>query len=74
MPADSAAAAERNKNVLQQQSESERNRGNAIVAELPGSKANGYESEEEIVMSATAMPGDQWMPDAMDYAYGRYDD
>jgi hypothetical protein len=73
LPAD-ATTAESSKNVLQQQSESERNRGNVVVAELPGSKANGYESEEEIVMSATAMPGDQWMPDAMDYAYGRYDD
>lgn len=55
-----------------QRSESAGNRG--AVAELPGSKADGYESEEEIVFSATAMPGDQWMPDAMDYAYGRYDD
>lgn len=41
------------------------------VAELPGSKALGYESEEEIVMSATALPGDEWMPDA---AYVKYDD
>lgn len=50
-----------------------RNGGNGgfPVAELPGSKAQGYESEEEIVMSATAMPGDEWMPDA---AYVRYDD
>ena len=31
----------------------------AYVAELPGSKAQGYESEEEIPMSATAGPG-QW--------------
>ncbi len=30
-----------------------------FVAELPGSKAQGYESEEEIPMSATAYPG-QW--------------
>jgi hypothetical protein len=28
------------------------------VAELPGSKAEGYESEEEITMSATVRPGD----------------
>jgi len=28
------------------------------VAELPGSKADGYESEEEITMSATVRPGD----------------
>lgn len=58
-----------------QRNESAGNRGAFPVAELPGSKANGYESEEEIVMSATAMPGDLWMmPDAMDYAHGRYDD
>lgn len=82
LPADDADTAAEpqpqhtNSNVLQQQSESAGNRSgaSAVVAELPGSKANGYESEEEIVMSATAMPGDQWMPDAMDYAYGRYDD
>jgi hypothetical protein len=47
-----------------------RNLGGFPVAELPGSKAAGYESEEEIFMSATAMPG-EWMPDA---AYVRYDD
>ncbi|KPI43876.1 uncharacterized protein AB675_6241 [Cyphellophora attinorum] len=28
------------------------------VAELPGSKAEGYESEEEVTMSATVRPGD----------------
>ncbi|KIW96485.1 uncharacterized protein Z519_03554 [Cladophialophora bantiana CBS 173.52] len=33
-----------------------------IIAELPGSKAEGYESEEEIPMSATAYPGQEWMP------------
>lgn len=32
------------------------------VAELPGSKADGYESEEEIKMSATVKPGDWEMP------------
>ena len=32
------------------------------VAELPGSKAAGYESDEEIPMSATAYPGQEWMP------------
>ncbi|KIV88197.1 hypothetical protein PV10_09115 [Exophiala mesophila] len=30
--------------------------------ELPGSKPDGYESEEEVVMSATAYPGQEWMP------------
>lgn len=30
--------------------------------ELPGSRPDGYESEEEIVMSATAFPGQEWMP------------
>jgi hypothetical protein len=29
-----------------------------FVAELPGSKAEGYESEEEVTMSATVKPGD----------------
>ncbi|OAL27310.1 hypothetical protein AYO22_03585 [Fonsecaea multimorphosa] len=33
-----------------------------MLAELPGSKAEGYESEEEIPMSATAYPGQEWMP------------
>jgi hypothetical protein len=33
-----------------------------FVAELPGSKADGYESEEEIQMSATVRPGDWEMP------------
>lgn len=30
--------------------------------ELPGSRPDGYESEEEVVMSATAFPGQEWMP------------
>lgn len=33
-----------------------------VIVELPGSKAEGYESEEEIPMSATAYPGQEWMP------------
>lgn len=37
------------------------NNGDAAV-ELPGSKPDGYESEEEVVMSATAYPGQEWMP------------
>jgi len=32
------------------------------VYELPGSKAEGYESEEDIPMSATAYPGQEWVP------------
>lgn len=40
-----------------------RSYGKSINAfELPGSKPDGYESEEEIVMSATAYPGQEWMP------------
>jgi hypothetical protein len=41
-------------------------------AELPGSKAEGYESEEEIPMSATAYPGQEWMP--VFVGDGRWDD
>jgi hypothetical protein len=45
------------------------------VAELPGSKAEGYESEEEIPMCATAYPGQEWMPyGAQEMGYGRWDD
>lgn len=33
-----------------------------FVAELPGSKAEGYESEEDVQMSATVKPGDWEMP------------
>lgn len=32
------------------------------IAELTGSKPDGYESEEEIVMSANARPGMEWQP------------
>jgi hypothetical protein len=43
-----------------------------VIAELPGSKAEGYESEEEIPMSATAYPGQEWMP--VFVGDGRWDD
>jgi hypothetical protein len=45
------------------------------VAELPGSKAHGYESEEEeeVVMSATAYPGN-WQDPAMFYYTEQEDD
>lgn len=43
-------------------------RRGGYVAELPGSKAEGYESEEEITMSATAFPGDWQMPVFVDDA------
>ncbi|KAG9776576.1 hypothetical protein KCU88_g4827, partial [Aureobasidium melanogenum] len=44
-----------------------------VVAELPGS---GYESdsEEEIRMSATAYPGQEWVPMVVDVGDGRWDD
>ena len=46
---------------------------NAVpVAELPGSKAPGDDSEDEIVMSSTAYPGQAWMPDMG--GYGHWDD
>lgn len=32
------------------------------IHEMPGSKPEGYESEEEPVMSATAYPGQEWQP------------
>jgi len=45
------------------------------VAELPGSKAEGYESDEEVPMCATAYPGQEWMPyGAQEMGYGRWDD
>ena len=47
-------------------------RGAAFVAELPGSKAEGYESEEEVQMSATAYPG-MWQ-DPIYFDGGRWDD
>ena len=40
--------------------------------ELPGSRAPGDESDEEIVMSSTAYPGQEWMPD--NFGYGHWDD
>jgi hypothetical protein len=43
-----------------------------FVAELPGSHAEGYSSEEEIAMSATAYPGQEWMPVVV--GDGRWDD
>lgn len=43
-----------------------------FVAELPGSRAEGYESEEEIPMSATAYPGQEWVP--VFVGDGRWDD
>ncbi|KAL2413708.1 hypothetical protein ABEF95_010765 [Exophiala dermatitidis] len=44
-----------------------------VLAELPGS---GYESdsEEEIRMSATAYPGQEWVPVVVDVGDGRWDD
>ncbi|EXJ95068.1 hypothetical protein A1O1_00186 [Capronia coronata CBS 617.96] len=42
------------------------------IAELPGSKAEGYESEEDIPMSATAYPGQEWVPVIV--GDGRWDD
>ncbi|KAK5046566.1 hypothetical protein LTR84_007327 [Exophiala bonariae] len=45
--------------------------GGAAV-ELPGSKPDGYESEEEVLMSATAYPGQEWMPTFV--GDGRWDD
>lgn len=44
-----------------------------IIAELPGSNAQGYESEEEIPMSATAYPGQEWVPVFVE-GDGRWDD
>ena len=40
--------------------------------ELPGSRAPGDESDEEIVMSSTAYPGQEWMPD--NFGYGHWDE
>jgi len=42
------------------------------AVELPGSKPDGYESEEEVVMTATAYPGQEWMPTFV--GDGRWDD
>jgi hypothetical protein len=41
--------------------------------ELPGSKAPGDDSDEEIVMSSTAYPGQEWAPDNLGYG-GNWDD
>jgi hypothetical protein len=43
-----------------------------FVAELPGSKAEGYESDDEVVMSATAYPGN-WQ-DPVFFGDGKWDD
>jgi hypothetical protein len=55
-------------------SESAGNRG--VIAELAGSKAPGDESDlmDEYQMSATAFPGDAWMPDAFASEFGKWDD
>lgn len=42
------------------------------AAELQGSHPPGYESEEEVIMSATAYPGQEWMPTFV--GDGRWDD
>ena len=41
--------------------------------ELPGSRAPGDDSDDEIVMSSTAYPGQEWAPDNWGYA-GNWDD
>ena len=41
--------------------------------ELPGSKAPGDDSDEEIVMSSTAYPGQEWAPENWGYG-GNWDD
>jgi hypothetical protein len=46
--------------------------GKGFVAELPGSKAEGYESDEEVQMSATAYPG-MWQ-DPVFFGDGKWDD
>ena len=43
-----------------------------LPAELPGSRAPGDESDEEIVMSSTAYPGQEWMPEMA--GYGHWED
>ncbi len=52
--------------------ESARDRSGGVIAELPGSKAEGYESDEEVLMSATAYPGQEWVPVMV--GDGRWDD
>jgi hypothetical protein len=51
---------------------SARDRSGGVIAELPGSKAEGYESDEEVLMSATAYPGQEWVPVMV--GDGRWDD
>ncbi|KAK5320643.1 hypothetical protein LTR93_006855 [Exophiala xenobiotica] len=51
---------------------SARDRSGGVIAELPGSKAEGYESDEEVLMSATAYPGQEWVPVML--GDGRWDD
>ncbi|KAJ9626747.1 hypothetical protein H2204_009892 [Knufia peltigerae] len=46
--------------------------GGGVIAELPGSQAEGYESDEEVLMSATAYPGQEWVPVIV--GDGRWDD
>lgn len=72
LPTDEAETS-KNTRALQR-SESAGNRG--VIAELAGSKAPGDESDlmEEYQMSATAFPGDAWMPDAFASEYGKWDD
>jgi hypothetical protein len=41
--------------------------------ELPGSRALNYDSDEEIVMSSTAYPGQEWAPEYLGYG-GNWDD
>ena len=41
--------------------------------ELPGSKAPGDDSDEEIIMSSTAYPGQEWAPESWGYG-GNWDD
>jgi hypothetical protein len=41
--------------------------------ELPGSKAPGDDSDEEIVMSSTAYPGQEWAPEYWGYG-GNWED
>ncbi|KAK5086053.1 hypothetical protein LTR24_007128 [Lithohypha guttulata] len=38
------------------------NAKNSEIHEMPGSRPEGYESDEEPMMSATAYPGQEWMP------------
>ncbi|KIW16368.1 hypothetical protein PV08_06419 [Exophiala spinifera] len=49
-----------------------KDRSGGVIAELPGSHAEGYESDEEVLMSATAYPGQEWVPVVV--GDGRWDD